>query len=236
MHVLLIEDDQQLCEHLSVSLKQQGFTVTSLGRPEELDGLLNESSNTMRRRQQTVPAEPYSVVVLDRLLGTFDTKQFLPRLKAHWPEIPVVVVSAISTPDERTDLLNLGADDYIGKPFSTAELVARLRVVQRRLQKGGKHFVRLGNTQLDVMKRVIAVADSSAALPAKEFLLMQVLCEQPGRVWNRSDLLQAVWSMDPSSETNVVEATVTNLRRRLVNLSSNLEIRNIRNAGYWIEE
>ncbi len=223
MRVLLVEDDNQLSVLLADSLHKNGFAVTSITNPGALAAELEEASK-------------YAVVVLDRLLGAFDTKEFLPAMKARWPHTPVVILSAVSTPSERTDLLNLGADDYLGKPFSTQELLARIRVVQRRAGSAAGPLLVLGNTTLDSISRIAKAGRAAVTLPAKEFLLMKVLCDSPGQVWSRTELLEKVWEMRPDSETNVVEATVTNLRRRLSGIGSNLQIRNMRNSGYWIED
>lgn len=218
-----MEDDQRLQQHISASLQQHGFAVTPVADAHELEEIFFSPVT-------------FQVVILDRLLGAVDTKDLVPRLKTHCPHVPIVILSAISTPSERTDLLNLGADDYLGKPFSMQELIARIRVVQRRSGRAPANFLQLGNTVLDAMKRVISVGENSVSLPTKEFLLLKALSEQPGRVWSRMDLLDSIWGVNPSAETNVVEATITNLRRRLTDLNSNLRIRNMRNAGYWIEE
>lgn len=222
MRVLLVEDDKQLSVLLSFSLQQQGYQVTPVMTPDELAIALTGDGR-------------FSAVVLDRLLGQVDTKDFLPKIKARWPQVPVVILSAVSTPSERTDLLNMGADDYVGKPFSTQELIARLRVVQRRNTSVSSQVINLGNTTLDAVKRVATCGADSVTLPGKEFLLMKVLCEEPGRVWSRAELLETVWELQQGIETNVVEATITNLRRRLSGIGSSLQIRNMRNAGYWIE-
>lgn len=221
MKLLLIEDDKKLSEHLSESLKEHGFLVSQATTKEEL-------TLTLRSSQR------FEVIVMDRLLGSFDTKGLLQEMSEKWPESPKIVLSAISTPNERTDLLNLGADDYIGKPFSTQELIARIRVQLRRSSVPAGNFIQVGDLIIDSLRRVISVGDRAETLPSREFALLRTLAVDPSRIWSKEELLDYVWGQASNVETNVVESTVTNLRRRLEDLGANVSIRNMRNAGYWI--
>lgn len=227
MKLLLIEDDTKLAEHLVSNLREHGFFVTHLPDQSSLESALEVSSR-------------YDVVVLDRLLGTFDSKVLLPKIRERWPQAPVLVLSAISTPNERTDLINLGADDYMSKPFSTQELVARLRATLRRTAAPttayATNYASIGNMIVDSVKRIISVGDATTSLPAKEFLLLRTLTQEPGRVWSKNELLDYVWGQASNVETNVVEATIANLRKKLTEVGANASIRNMRNAGYWVEE
>ena len=106
MKLLLVEDDTKLADHLIANLREHGFFVTHVADQQSLLEILEVPSRI-------------DGVILDRLLAGFDSKALLPRIRERWPQAPVLVLSAISTPNERTDLLNLGADDYLSKPFST---------------------------------------------------------------------------------------------------------------------
>ncbi len=219
--LLLIEDDLKLIEHLGESLRDQGFLVSPVSNRDELAEVI---------------AAPLKVdfVVMDRLLGTVDTKPFMPELRRKWPDVPIVVLSAISTPNERTELLNLGADDYIGKPFSTQELVARIRALMRRTSAPVGNYVQVGNLILDSMKRIVSVGEKSAQLPTREFSLLRTLALDPSRIWSKDELLDYVWGQTADVDTNVVESTIANVRKRLSDLGADVSIRNLRNAGYWI--
>jgi DNA-binding response OmpR family regulator len=224
MKLLLVEDDAKLAGHLSANLREHGFLVSLLSDEPELQALIDD------------PPPRIDVIVLDRLLGSHDSKESLPAIRRRWPRTPILILSAISTPNERTELLNLGADDYLGKPFSTQELLARIRALLRRGSAPAGAYLKVGDLILDSVRRVMSVGDASEALPAKEFLLLRALCQEPGRIWNKHDLLDYVWGQAATVETNVVEATVTHLRRRLSDLGTPVSIRNMRNAGYWIAE
>lgn len=221
MKILLIEDDTTLVSHLSESLKEQGFITTVATSSQELAEILES------------PFWP-DLILMDRLLRSFDTKEFFPRLRQKWPSVPAIILSAISTPNERTDMLNLGADDYLGKPFSTQELMARIRVQLRRNSSSQSGFLQVGNLIVDSMKRVVSVGEKSEALPAREFAVVRTLAQDPTRIWNKEELLDYVWGQTSSVETNVVESTIANVRRKLEVLGADVSIRNMRNAGYWI--
>lgn len=221
MRLLLLEDDLKLALHLEDSFKDHGFLSIIVSSYKELCDTLKS---------------PITVdfVIMDRILGTFDSKDLLPEIKNKWPSAPTIILSAISTPNERTDLINLGADDYIGKPFSTLELVARIRALLRRTSMPGGNYLQVGNVMIDSMKRIISVGNKTDCLPAREFSLLRTLAQDPNRIWSKEDLLDYIWGQSSAVETNVVESTVTNVRKKLEELGANVLIRNMRNAGYWI--
>lgn len=222
MTILLVEDDFTLAKHLIANLKDHGMHIQHASSQAELDQCLLGPGRI-------------DFVILDRLLGRNDSKNCLKKIKFKWPQAPIMILSAICTPNEKTDLINLGADDYMGKPFSTQELIARIGALNRRTSSTTGSYLQIGNVIIDFIKRIVSVESKTATLPAKEFLLLQTLVSEPGRVWSRSDLLDYVWGMAGNAQTNVVESTVTNLRRRLAEIGSSVSIQNSRNAGYWIE-
>jgi two-component system OmpR family response regulator len=225
MKLFLIEDDARLAEHLAKNLNEHGFLVTHISNSTALTEVLKSA----------VQAE---FIILDRLLGSVDTKAIFSRIKSKWPNAPILVLSAISTPNEKTDLINMGADDYLGKPFSAGELIARVRALVRRSINSNvtaSNYLQLGNLIVDLMKRTISVGDSAEILSSKEFLLFRALSQETGRIWSKNDLIDYVWGQSADINTNVVEATVTNVRKKLQELGSNVKIKNMRNSGYWLE-
>ncbi|RZA06632.1 MAG: response regulator transcription factor [Proteobacteria bacterium] len=221
--VLLLEDDQKLSELLTKAVQAEGMAVTTARSIADLEAELEAGGN-------------FDALILDRLIHGADTRARLPDLKRRWPRAAVLIVSAINTPLERAELINAGADDYLGKPFVTQELLARLRSLLRR---GGtaveSEYREIGNSVLNVLSRTFSAGENSIALPAKEFLVLKLLAEEPGRVIARNELLDSVWGSYAGADTNVVEATITNLRRRLSSIGSSAEIKNMRNSGYWLE-
>lgn len=221
-NVLLVEDDAKLARLLSTFIGEDGFAVETVCEAESLTRLLGQ----VRRSD---------VVVLDRMLGDHDSKTLLRELKEKWQDVPVLVISAINTPSERTELINMGADDYLGKPFATEEFLARLKALVRRIPTAKVEVRKIGNAVLDLRQQKISVGENSLELPRKEFLLLEALSEQR-RVISRPELLELIWGNINLAERNLVEATITNLRRRLASLQCGFKIMNQRSLGYWIED
>lgn len=222
MQILLIEDDVKLISLLSQNLKEEGFEVTAATSSQQLMNLMKLENS-------------FDAIILDRMLPSVDTRDYIEQIKTKWSQTPVLVLSAISTPNEKVDLLNRGVDDYMGKPFSTDELIARIKVLIRRFQQAFNNFIQVGNLTIDTVSRSISANGKSDVLPAKEFLLLKALSQDQKRVWSKSELLDYVWGQAGSEQTNVVESTMANLRKKINELNANVKIRNMRNAGYWIE-
>lgn len=221
-HILLVEDDSRLSELLAKLVQAEGLALHLVSNREELSEVL---TSTLK----------FDVIVLDRLVDGIDMKDHVKDLKARWPLAAILVLSAINTPIERAELINLGVDDYMGKPFLSQELMARVKALARRVSSSSETYRQIGNSVIDLSRRVLNVQERTEALPAKEFLLLRSLTDEVGRVLSRNDLLDVVWGISFKAETNVVEATITNLRRRLKGLGSDIEIKNMRNSGYFVE-
>lgn len=219
---MIVEDDERLASHICRLAEAEGLYAQRFSTMVELDHWLG-----LR--------QPFDIVVLDRLLSGCDTKSRVQQIKQRWPHMPILVLSAINTPLERAELLNLGVDDYLGKPFLSQELLARVRALMRRFRSDQVDYREVGDLILDMPKRILIRGDRQESLPAKEFMLLKVLTDDMGRVLSRNDLLDLVWSNAFEVETNVVEATIANLRRRLAQLGTGVGIKNSRNVGYWVE-
>ncbi|MBX3022500.1 MAG: response regulator transcription factor [Bdellovibrionales bacterium] len=219
--VLIVEDEVRLLHHLSRILVEGGMSVFTCGSYQELEGMLNLSTTAR-----------FDLFILDRLLQNKDSAELLPRLKAHFPTAKTMILSAINSAAERALLLDMGADDYMGKPFDSAELVARTRALLRR----GKTEIVFGNLILDSENRLLKVDGNEVSLTNKEFLLLRTLVQWPGKIFNKTYLYDQVWEIKADVESNVVEATMNKIRRRLKESGANVTIKNTRNIGYWIEK
>jgi DNA-binding response OmpR family regulator len=219
---LVVEYNSKVVDHLSKLLLAESFSSVVISEENQLAQVISGK-------------DQFSVIVLDRLLGSFDTKSKIAEMKRKWPEASILVLSAINTPIERAEVLQLGADDYMGKPFLSQELIARVRALVRRSSSPEK-YRQLGSTILNISQRSLSFEDRSELLPAKEFLVLKLLTDDIGKVFSRVEILESVWGSSSEVETNVVESVITSLRRRLANLGSKVEIKNMRNAGYWIED
>lgn len=218
-NILIVEDEQILLSHLSEMLSSS-FSVSKC-----------QSFHDFERRAQDGD-ERFDIIVLDRLLHGQDSVDLLPRLKRARPETKVLVLSAINTPSEKAAVLDLGADDYLAKPFDGEELVARLRVLLRR----SRPELRLGNLLLDSDRRTVVVGGKEIPLQNKEFALLRTFIQAPRKIFNKAYLYSQVWEMSTEVESNVVETTINKLRRRLREVGAEVFIKNMRNIGYWVEE
>lgn len=223
MEVLVLEDDKILSESIDSFLKEKGLLTHSIRSIDQLEDLLQQNRK-------------FETIILDRLIGNVDVKNYLSRVREKWKEAAIVILSTINSPQEKIEVLNLGADDYLGKPFSIAELLARIKAIHRRFKSQSSAYLTIANSVLDLEKRTLSVGPQSEALTNKEFFLLKALCAEPGRVLSRIEILETVWGIRAENETNVLESLLTGLRKKLSHLGSHVSIRNLRNAGYWIED
>jgi DNA-binding response OmpR family regulator len=220
--VLIVEDDITISSHIKNLLLKESCTVQQI---EDAAGFLE----FVHKKTQ------YDGIVLDRLIGSYDTKQFLKQIRSNNPQASLLIVSAINTPAERAELINLGADDYIGKPFVDQELLARMKSLLRRGSTQRSQYRQLKNAVLDLEKRLLICGEKSEMLPSKEFMLLKVLSDDVGKVFEKNFLLETVWGVDSSVESNVLEVTIGNLRKKIIQLKAEFQIKNMRNSGYWVE-
>lgn len=218
--VLIVEDELKLLDHLVEAIANEGHSTFTCLSYAELDILLN------------IPIRRFDVIVLDRLLNGKDSVHLIPKIKENIPDVKILIVSAIDTSTEKAQVLDMGADDYIAKPFDSTEMVARIRALIRRTRPD----LRLGNVFLDSDKRTAVVNGNEVSLPNMEFLLLRTLLNSPGKIFSKAVLYSNVWEMSPDVDSNVVETTVTKLRRRLEDVGANIKIKSLRNKGYWVEE
>jgi two-component system copper resistance phosphate regulon response regulator CusR len=228
MQLLLIEDDPRLSEYLSEALGREGHSVDVCASVDEAKAHMASQN-----------AEPPAIVILDRMLGRFDGAAIIPQLKSRFPQAGILVLSSLDMPSEKARIIDEGADEYLSKPFSLDELSARIRLVARRSANATpaqNAAVRsLGNLNLDLKVQNASVGATKLDLTRKEFQILSLLMDSPGRVYNRFQILDRVWEMERNSESNVVETAIKNLRRKLEEAKSNARIESKRNIGYWIE-
>lgn len=217
--ILIVEDEMKLLQHLVTTLSGEDFSTFTCSSFRELEAVLQ------------LPIKRYDVIVLDRMLHGQDTAELVPEIKKEIPSAKIMVLSAINSSAEKVSLLDKGADDYLAKPFDSEELVARIRVLLRRSGVD----LQLGNVVLDSVQRTIKIGDAEVQVPNKEFILLRTLMQAPGKIFNKNYLYEQVWEMSIEVESNVVETTVNKLRRRLKEAGADVQIKNSRNVGYWIE-
>jgi two-component system, OmpR family, response regulator len=216
MQILVIEDEPRILAFLARGLEAEGFRVDGAGSgPEGLRRAL---------------ACSYDAVVLDLLLPGLDGLSVLRELQMHRPELPVVIVSARSDLPTKLRGFGLGACDYLAKPFSLDELVARVRVqVRRHPAKRDENVVRAGSLTLDLARRQARLGGLVADLSDREFRLLHHLVEHAGTIVSRERLLSEVWGYHFEPGSNVVEVCIRRLRKKL---GEDAPIETVRHAGY----
>ena len=216
--ILIVEDEQSFVEALEAALRKEGFDVTSA-----LDG--KEGLELFR-------SERPDVVLLDLMLPGLPGLDVLRAIRRE-AATPVIVVSAKDAEADVVTALELGADDYVTKPYSVRELVARVRVATRRTAgMGPSETLTAGNASLDLGALRLRVGEDEVDLPKKEFEVLQLLMEQPRRVVPREEFLDTVWGFAWIGDTRTLDQHIRRLRRRLEDLSSSATIETVRGVGY----
>ncbi|WP_281282904.1 phosphate regulon transcriptional regulator PhoB [Rubellimicrobium rubrum] len=220
-HVLLVEDEPAQREMLAYNLEAEGFRVSQAASGDE--GL-----NSLRE-------DPPDVVVLDWMLPGVSGIEICRRIRLR-PEtrgLPVIMLSARSEEVDRVRGLEMGADDYVIKPYAVAELLARVRAQLRRVRPSAMgQVLEFGDIALDAETHRVTRGESLVKLGPTEFRLLAVLMEKPGRVWSREQLLDRVWGRDVYVDTRTVDVHVGRLRKALMAHGGDDPLRTVRGAGY----
>ena len=220
MKLLVVEDSQRLSNALREGLRRLGFTV-DLARNGR-DGLAFAESND------------YDVIVLDIMLPGLDGLSLLKKLRDRGRRAQVLILSAKDQVQDRVKGLELGADDYLIKPFAFEELVARIKVLARRRHDLKQPLVKVGSTCVDTARRVATVDGREVILTPREYSLLEYLALRRGRVVSKSQLHEALYDADSETESNVIEVLVSNVRRKIRQCGADNIVRTRRGFGYFI--
>ena len=176
----------------------------------------------------------FDLILLDLMLPDAHGSEALERIRVVKPDIPVIVVSALGEVDDKVNLLDLGANDYLVKPFAFAELAARVRAAARTGVASSRVLVS-GDLSLDTKTRIAKRSDDiKVDLPSREFTLLEYLMRHAGQVLSRQQLLDAVWGIDFDTDSNIVDVYVSYLRRKLDRQGEPSVIETVRGAGYRV--
>lgn len=221
MRILIADDEQGIAKALKVILEKNKFTVDAVfNGTDALDYIMSA---------------PYDAIVLDIMMPGLDGLTVLSRAREAGIKTPVMLLTAKSEIADRVAGLECGADDYLPKPFATAEFVARVRALTRRSESYTHSVITVGATQLDSGRYELRCGDKSAALSNKEYQLMELFMRSPRRVFSTEHIMELIWGFDAEAETDVIWTYISFLRKKLRQIDSDAEIKTIRGAGYALD-
>jgi two-component system OmpR family response regulator len=223
MRLLVVEDDRDAADYLVKAFREVGHVADAATDGE--DGLAMASDGE------------YDVLIVDRMLPKLDGLSVIGRLRAQGVETPVLILSALGQVDDRIKGLRAGGDDYLPKPYSFAELLARVEALSRRRGGRGEETVlRVGDLVLDRMSREVRRGAEEISLQPREFRLLEYLMKHAGQVVTRTMLLENVWDYHFDPQTNVIDVHISRLRSKIDKGFSQPLLHTIRGAGYMIRD
>ncbi len=222
MRLLLAEDEKELSKALCAILKHNNYSVDAVFNGQDaLDYGLCEN---------------YDGIILDIMMPKMNGLEVLKELRAQGVSTPVLILTAKAEVDDRILGLDMGADDYLTKPFSMGELLARIRAVTRRKSEFSPNLLTSGNLSLNRETFELSTETSSIRLGNKEFQMLEMLMSNPGRLISTEQFMERIWGYETEAEINVVWVYISYLRKKLSNLGAKLEIKAVRGVGYTLEE
>lgn len=201
MRILLVEDDRPLAEGLQLSLRHEGYSVDWV--------------NSGQQAIDAVAGGDCELVILDLGLPDIDGISVLKHIKKSNKALPVLILTARDGVDSKVAGLDLGAEDYIGKPFNMAELQARLRVIERRIGTSSSAIVSIGKVDLDTAAHAITVEQKPINLSRREYMIVKSLMENAGRIQSKSQLETRLYEWGDEVASNTIEVHVSNIRKKL---------------------
>lgn len=218
MQVLLVEDDQSLATGLCKALRSEGFVTNHVAAGEAA--------------LHAIRVDPPDIIVLDLGLPDMDGLDVLRKIRRSGSTIPVLILTARASIDARVSGLDSGADDYLPKPFETPELVARLRVIERRLGGSQETRVTVGDVSMDTLSRQVTLHDEPVELARREFAVLKSLLENRGKIQTREQLESRLYAWGEEVSSNAIEVHIHHLRKKL----GAEFIKTVRGVGYIVRE
>lgn len=222
MRVLVVEDEKNLAESLKKLLTDQGYQAETVGTGD--DGLAYARTGQ------------YDAVILDVMLPNMNGFQVTAALRAEGSTTPILLLTALDDVQNKVHGLDSGADDYLTKPFTTEELLARVRALLRRQGGAALNTVRFADIELSLTGGLLAKGDRQVRLSQKELDVMRLLMAAPGSLISKEELIAKVWGLDSEAVDNNVEAYISFLRKKLFYLGSRVQITARRRMGYALED
>jgi two-component system, OmpR family, response regulator len=217
--ILLVEDEKELSAEIKLELDQRGYLVRSVSMAEVAE--IGRTDST-------------AILILDRACADLDGLRALEEMRKQGIKIPVLMISALSSADEVAKGLGAGADDYLTKPFNMAEFVARVEALLRRLGEVRPTKLSFDDLEIDLIKQTATRGGKEIRLVGREFKLLEYFLRHPGQIITRAMLLDDLWHFDPGMKTNVVDAQISNLRKKIDDPGQPSRIANVRGMGYML--
>ncbi len=221
MRLLLAEDEKDLSKALCTILKYNNYSV---------DAVFNGQDAV-----EFIQTGIYDGVILDIMMPKVDGLSVLKIVRERGINVPILLLTAKSEIDDRCVGLDMGANDYLTKPFATKELISRIRAMIRRTEGKNDNILRCGNVTLCRATFTLSVGDKSIKLINKEFQMMEMFMLSPKNVISVEQFMTKIWGFDSEAEINVVWVYVSYLRKKLKKLNADIEIKSSRNVGYFLE-
>ena len=222
MRLLLVEDEPEMASMITAALKRHDMIV--------------DLAPNLAIAREAIKSASYDMVVLDRHLPDGEGLTFISYLRAETGGVPVLVLSAHGSTQQRIEGLDVGADDYLAKPFAIDELIARIRALRRRPVAMIDQLVSLGALTYDLANREASVHGAVLGLPRRERLVLEALIQRAGRSVTRTVLEESVFGFDDEIASNSLDAHISRLRRKLTDANAGVEIHTIRGIGYLIRQ
>ncbi len=220
MRLILVDDDEEFAQNLKKLLEMKGFAVDWL------------PSATKAYSRILLYQKDYDLIVLDLTMGGMSGEELTRRLRKDAVTTPIVILTGDGDTEHKIALLNAGADEYVVKPFSADELIARINSVLRRPTVAQPVIFAAGNLRVDTAKRKIFVEDTEVVLTLKEYGLLECFVRHPNVVISREDLSNKVWDFASLTLSNVLDVHIKNLRKKLHEIDESVRIETVRGIGY----
>ncbi|MDB5264523.1 MAG: Two-component system, OmpR family, response regulator [Parcubacteria group bacterium] len=220
MRILIVEDEVKLAEGLKRGLESKGFAVDWIAESDKA------------RTRILLYRDEYDLILLDLMLPGVDGATITRDARAEGVKTPIIILTARDETEYKVELLNCGADDYLAKPFSFDELVARINAVLRRPEQSISTKLEVRDIVLDPSRRVVTKAGEELQLTLKEYSLLEFFLRHPGEAMSRESIMDHVWSFDFPGFSNVLDVHMKNLRKKLDTYNDNPLFETVRGVGY----
>jgi two-component system, OmpR family, response regulator len=221
MRILIVEDDSVLADALTFALGNLGYAIDCLATGAEADQVLARGN--------------YDLVILDIELPALDGFEVLRRLRARKTKVPVLILTARDSVHDRVHGLDIGADDYLVKPFELGELVARIRALLRRAQGAVNNRIEVGRLIMDLKGRRVLLDGAPLDLSPRELAVLEMLAARAGEVVSKNTLINSLYNWDEDVGPNAIEIHIHRIRKKLQDANADISIRTVRGLGYLME-